>query len=320
MEGKLATVFGASGFLGRYVVYELARRGWRVRAAVRRPHLANDLRVAGLPGQVQISSANIRMPASVADAVAGADVVVNLVGILKVTGKQDFDGVQHKGAATIAKATAEAGADDLIQVSAIGADPSSKSAYARTKAEGEEAVRQAFPEAVILRPSVVFGPGDDFFNRFAKMATLSPALPLVNFGKTRFQPVYVRDVAEALANALERQDARGRTFELGGPEVYTFKEILKIIMDVTQRPRLLAPLPMSMTKAMGASVGWVPGAPITLDQARLLERDNVVSSDMPGLRDLDVEPTAVETIVPTYLYRFRKHGQFTQPQDSPPMR
>ncbi len=310
MRSELVTIFGGSGFLGRYVTREFAKRGWRVRAAVRRPHLAPELRVAGIPGQVQIAAANIRKPETVRQAIEGADAVVNLVGILKSIGKQTFAATQADGAATVAEAARDAGVTAFVHMSAIGADRESKSAYARTKAMGEDAVRERIPEAMILRPSIVFGPEDEFFNRFAAMASISPVLP-VFAPKVRFQPVYVRDVAEAVANAVERPDARGRTFELGGPRAYTFKALMRMILDVTRRPRVLLPQPQLSALAMGAALGWAPGAPITLDQARLLGKDNVVSDGADTLADLGVTPTSVETILPTYLYRFRKAGQFT---------
>ncbi|MEL7240412.1 MAG: complex I NDUFA9 subunit family protein, partial [Planctomycetota bacterium] len=222
MASKLAVVFGGSGFVGRNVVRELAKRGWRVRVAVRRPHHAQFLRTMGAVGQIQLAQANVRHRASVDEAIKGADAVVNLVGILAPTGAQKFEAVQSGGAATVADAAAKAGADHFVHVSAIGADPESRSVYARTKAEGEAAVRRAMPDAAILRPSIVFGPEDQFFNRFAEMATMSPALPLIGGGKTRFQPVYVDDVADAVCAALESPEARGRTCKSADRQAQTF--------------------------------------------------------------------------------------------------
>lgn len=313
---KLATVFGASGFIGRNVVRELTKRGWRVRAAVRRPHLAQHLQVSGTPGQVQLFQANIRHEASVHDALAGADAAVNLVGILAEAGKNGFASVQREGAATVARAAAEAGLSDLVQISAIGADEDSDSAYARTKGAGERLVHEAFPDAVILRPSIVFGPQDDFFNRFASMARLSPALPLIGGGKTRFQPVYVGDVAEAVTVSLDDPKHRGATYELGGPEVLTFKECLELMLRVTGRSRLLAPLPFFAASMMGkggdlaAKLPFV-AAPITADQVELLKKDNVVADGAKGFAALGIVPETLDAILPTYLYRFRKHGQYS---------
>ena len=313
---QLATVFGASGFLGRHVVRELTKRGWRVRAAVRRPYLAEHLQVFGVPGQVQLFQANVRYPASVEDALRGADAVVNLVGILAETGKQTFDGVQRDGAANVARAVRDAGIGRLVHVSAIGADPKGASDYARTKGQAEEAVREAVPQAVVLRPSIVFGPQDDFFNRFGAMARISPALPLIGGGKTRFQPVYVDDVADAVCAALENPVHAGQTFELGGPEVLTFKELMQLTLRVIGRRRLLAPLPFGLAGLMGRAgdlASRLPfvQAPITADQVTLLKTDNVVAEGAAGLRELGVTPTTMDAVLPSYLYRYRKHGQFS---------
>ncbi len=320
MTGKLAVVFGGSGFIGRNVVRELAKRGWRVRAAVRRPHHAQFLRPMGVVGQIQLFQANLRHRPSVAEALKGADAVVNLVGLLSQSGAQKFSTVQAGGAAAVAELAAETGVKDFVHVSAIGADAKSDSLYARTKAEGEQAVRAALPEAVIIRPSIVFGPEDDFFNRFAEMASLSPALPLIGGGKTKFQPVYVDDVADSICAALERPDARGRIFELGGPGVYTFKELLEKMLQETGRKRIFAPVPFAIAPAVGL-VGEVAGAlpfmsaPITRDQIKLLKRDNIVGAageeGIGTIEDLGVAPTALEAILPQYMVRFRKYGQFT---------
>ncbi len=315
MQG-LVTVFGGSGFVGTQVVRALAKRGWRVRAAVRRAHLAVHLRPMGDVGQIQIMTANVAMRETVDAAVDGADVVINLVGALYEAGRVRFDRVHAEGAKNVAEAAAAAGASRLVHVSALGADPKSPSKYARSKAEGEAAVRQAFPNATILRPSIIFGEGDGFFDRFASTLGYAPALPLFGGGATRFQPVYVADVAEAIARAVERTDAAGQTYEIGGPKAYTFKELLELIQRETGRKRPLVPLPMSAAGAIGAigdvmaSIGLPPV--LTSDQAKLLRRDNVVSGRFPGLQDLGVQPTAVEPILPSYLWRYRRGGQFAQ--------
>ena len=316
--GKLAVVFGGSGFIGRNVVRELARRGWRVRVAVRRPHLAQFLRPMGAVGQVQLAQANVRHRGSVAEALKGADAVVNLVGILFESGAQRFDAVQAGGAAVIAELAAKAGVETMAHVSAIGADPGSDSRYARTKGEAEEAVRRFMPSAAVLRPSVVFGPEDDFFNKFATMSTFSPALPLIGGGRTKFQPVYVDDVADAVCAALMRPEARGETYELGGPRVYSFKALLQLMLEETGRKRILAPLPFPLAGLIGLG-GQIAGAlpfvepPLTADQVKLLKHDNVVSQEgVKTLADLGIAPKTVESILPSYMVRYRKYGQFAE--------
>lgn len=317
----LVTVFGGSGFIGTQIVRALARRGARVRVAVRQPHLAHEMRLMGDVGQVEVVQANVRDPASVERAVQGADAVINLVGLLYETGRQTFRAVHVDAARTIARAAAAAGAR-LVQMSALGADPASAAQYARSKAEGEAAVREILPGSVILRPSIVFGPGDDFFNKFAGMAAASPVLPLIGGGRTRFQPVYVGDVARAAAEvALDPRHA-GKTFELGGPGVFTFREILDLIQQETGRRRLYAPLPFPVAGLIGTlckPFTLTPVAPpLTADQVRLLQVDNVVSGQAPGLAELGVVPETVEAVLPTYLYRFRKGGQFAvRPQGEP---
>jgi uncharacterized protein YbjT (DUF2867 family) len=313
MAQRLATVFGGSGFIGRYVVTNLARDGWLVRVAVRRPDEALFLKTAGAIGQVTPVATNVRDRPSVARAVQGADAIVNLVGILHETGRQRFQAVQAGGARTIAEEAARAGARRLVHVSAIGADANSRSEYARTKAEGEAAVRQAFPTATILRPSIVFGPEDGFFNRFAKMAQLSPALPLIGGGRTRFQPVYVGDVAEAVVKAIETPAAAGQTYELGGPKIYSFADLMRLLLHETGRKRLLMPLPFPVASLMGAVLQCLPSPQLTLDQVRQLKRDNVVSDGAVGLANLGITPTAVEAIVPTYLDRYRARGYYHRP-------
>jgi NADH dehydrogenase len=325
MRGDLVVVFGGSGFIGRQVVRALAKQGKRVRVPMRRPHLGLDLRVMGEIGQIQLVQANVRNQDSVDRALEGASGVVNLVGILAESGRQSFNAVQAEGAARIARAAAARGISRLVQISAVGADPNSKSRYARTKALAEAAVREAIPRAVILRPSIVFGADDSFFNRFAEMARMASmvpllgALPLIGGGKTRFQPVFVGNVAEAVCAALDRDDARGRVFELGGPRIYTFKELLQYVLRETGRSCALLPLPFFIAQPLGALIEaifrLVPFAdpPLTGDQVRLLRRDNVVATDGSvgtlaelGVRDLE----SVEAIAPTYLWRFRPRGQF----------
>lgn len=321
MTGKLAVVFGGSGFVGRNVVRELAKRGWRVRAAVRRPHHAQFLRPMGAVGQIQLFQANVRHRPSVDRAIEGADAVINLVGILHQEGAQSFSRVQSFGAAAIAEAAARQGVKSFIHVSAIGADAESDSLYARSKGEAERAVREAVPSATILRPSVVFGPEDKFFNKFASLMTMVPAflpLPLLfGGGATKFQPVYVDDVADAVCAALEKKEAAGRTYELGGPRVYTFRQLLEFVLAETGHHRILLPVPFALGPAFGFAgelIGAVPffAPPITRDQIKLLKRNNIVGEGANTLADLGIEPRTVEAIVPGYLVRFRKYGQFAE--------
>ena len=312
----LVTVFGGSGFVGAQVVRALAKRGWRVRVAVRRPSLAFELRPLGDPGQIQPVACDIADKAQVASALRGADACVNLVGILFETGSRKFDAVHVEGSKNIAEACAAAGITRLTQVSAIGADAKSASAYARSKAKAEAAVRAAVPTAAIVRPSIVFGAGDDFFNRFAALAQFAPALPLIGGGQTKFQPVFVSDAAEAIARATVRDDTAGRTFEIGGPAVMTFEDVLKLVLRETNRSRLLLPLPFFVAKVIGALaqipavLGFKPV--LTEDQVVLLQSDNVVSTNAEGLAALDIQPTGVEAIAPSYLWRYRDGGQFAE--------
>jgi NADH dehydrogenase len=312
MARGLVTVFGGSGFIGRYVVQRLARAGWQVRVAVRRPNEALFLKTSGDVGQVTPVAANIRDDRSVAAAVAGADAVINLVGILYASGKQSFDAVQAKGAARIAAAAKAAGATRFVQISAIGADPSSDSAYARSKAEGEQAVKLAFADATILRPSIVFGPEDDFFNRFARMAMMSPVLPLIGGGHTKFQPVYVADVADAVARALEDEGTMGKTYELGGPRSYTFRALMEMLLKEIGRCRLLVPLPFALATLKASFLQLLPIKLLTVDQVRLLKRDNVVSANALGFKDLGITPTALEAILPSYLDQYRPLGYYNR--------
>lgn len=309
----LITVFGGSGFLGRHVVRALARRRFRIRVAVRRPELAGHLQPLGSVGQIHAVQANLRYPRSVEAAMRDASIAINLVGILFERSRQRFDLVQACGAEQVALAASAHGAK-VIHVSAIGADENSPSLYARSKADGEKAVHSAAPDAVIFRPSVVFGPEDDFFNRFASMARFLPALPLIGGGETRLQPVYVGDVAEAIASAVEGKVRNGTIYELGGPEVRTFKEIMEYVLATIERKRLLIPLPFGLAKLQASLLQFLPKPPLTPDQVELLRTDNVVSdqaiAERRTLEGLGLSPTPAEAIVPSYLWRFRKTGQF----------
>jgi uncharacterized protein YbjT (DUF2867 family) len=309
----LITVFGGSGFLGRHVVRALAKRGYRVRVAVRRPDLAGHLQPLGRVGQIHAVQANLRYPASVDAAARGAGVLINLVGILYERGRQRFEAVQSFGAEAVALAAAAYGAR-LVHVSAIGADEHAPAQYARTKAVGENLVRAAMPGAVILRPSVVFGPEDDFFNKFAAIARIAPALPLIGGGETRFQPVFAGDVAAAVLAAVEGRAAGGQVYELGGPEARSFKELMEFVLATTGRRRLLVPIPFAVASFQALFLQLLPTPLLTPDQVELLKRDNVVSeaasSEARTLAGLGVDATAMATIVPSYLWRFRKTGQF----------
>jgi NADH dehydrogenase len=304
MRDEIVTVFGGAGFIGRHLVRRLAARGATVRVATRSPNTAGHLLPMGEVGQIVLARFG-EDEATIRSLVEGASAVVNLVGILFERRAGDFDRVHGALPGRIATAARAAGVRKFVHVSAIGADPASPSLYARSKAAGERAVREAFPEAVILRPSIVFGPGDGFFNRFAAMARLAPALPLVGGGGTRFQPVYVGDVADAIVAALERPDAAGRTFELGGPKVYSFAELLRYVLEITGRRRLLVPLPWGLARLQARILELLPTPPLTRDQVSLLERDNVVSPGAPGLAELGITPTPLETVVPTYLQAYR---------------
>lgn len=310
----LVTVFGGSGFLGRHVVRALAKRDYRLRIGVRRPDLAGHLQPLGKVGQIHAVQANVRYPASVEAAVRGASIVINLVGILAEGGAQTFDAVQAKGAATVAQAAAAVGAR-VIHVSALGADADSASRYARAKAAGEAAVREAAPEAIIFRPSVVFGPEDDFTNRFASMARMMPVLPLIGGGGTQMQPVYAGDVATAIADAANGLAKKGATYELGGPEVMTLREIFTAILEITDRKRMFVPLPFGLANLKALLLQFAP-SPLTLtrDQVTLLRQDNVVSEAAKSagltLEGLGITPDSLEAIAPQYLWRFRPMGQF----------
>ena len=314
LNGKLVTVFGASGFLGRHVVLALARRGYRIRAAVRRPDLAEHLQPLGGVGQIMPVQANLRYRWSVDRAVEGADAVVNLVGILYQSGRQSFDAVQGFGPRAIAEAARAAGLNGIVHVSAIGADAASPAAYARTKAAGEAGVLETLPDSVILRPSIVFGPEDDFFNRFAAMARMSPILPLVGGGVTKFQPVYGGDVAAAGAKAVDGGCKPGTVYELGGPEVKSFKECLELMLEITRRKRLLLPLPFGAAEMQARVLQLLPKPLLTVDQVKMLRVDNVVSAAAEAegrtLAGLGINPSSLAAILPSYLTRFREHGQY----------
>ncbi len=312
---KLVTIYGGSGFVGRYIARRLAKEGWRIRVAVRRPNEAMFVKPYGAVGQVEPVLCNIRDDASVRSVMQGADAVVNCVGILSESGKNRFDAVQADGAERIARIGTEEGVTRMVHVSAIGADPKSDSDYSRTKGLGEEAVLKHMPDAVILRPSIVFGAEDEFFNRFAAMARLGPILPIVG-AKTKFQPVYVDDVAQAAAMGVMGQAAPG-VYELGGPDVNTFRELMEQMLAVIHRRRLILGLPFWIGRIMGVvfdgikglSLGLIQG-PVTRDQVKNLARDNVVSEGARGLSDLGITPTSLEAVLPEYLWRFRPQGQY----------
>lgn len=326
MASELIVVFGGSGFLGRYVVKALAKRGYRVRVPLRRPHLGQELRVMGDVGQIHLMQANVRYPESIEAALEGASGVVNLVGLLYETGKQTFKSLHVDASDAIARAAARKGVRSMVQVSAIGANPRGRSDYSKTKGRGEEAVRAAFPAATILRPSILFGPEDDFLNRFAAMAQSSPFLPLIGGGKTKFQPIHAQDVAEAIVGALERPEAAGRVFELGGPRVYSFRQLMDFMLTTIQRKRIYVSLPFFLAEPLGGLFAFgakiVPLPPVlTADQVRSLKSDNVVG--MTGdkkigvIADLGVTRLeTLETIAPTYLWKFRPYGQFQTTQQA----
>lgn len=316
-QPKLITVFGGSGFLGRHIVRLLAKKGFRIRVACRRPDLAGHLQPLDNVGQITAVQANLRYRDSVDRAVVGADYVVNCVGILFESGRNTFDAVQAFGANAIAEAAKAQGAK-LVHVSAIGADKNSAADYARTKAIAEEAVLKAVKDAVILRPSIIFGPEDGFFNKFADMSRLAPALPLVGGGHTKFQPVYVADVAEAVVKGVVGELEGGKIYELGGPEVLSFKQCLETMLKVVSRSRPLVHLPWAIASMIGSVSSLIPfiDPPLTVDQVELLKSDNVVSdqakSEGRDLVAMGITPTAVETILPTYLVHFRPSGQYTK--------
>ena len=318
---KLITIIGGSGFVGRHIVRALAKRGYRIRVACRRPDLAGHVQPLGTPGQIMPIQANVRYPASIAAACDGAFAVINLTGVLYSSGAQSFDAVHVFGAEASAKAARAAKARLFIQMSAIGANADSASVYAKSKAEGEKRARAAFPGAILLRPSIVFGPEDDFFNRFAALSRFAPALPLIGGGATKFAPVFVGDVAEAVARLIDKGEADGKTYELGGPEILTFKQLLQFTLDTIGRKRLLVPVPWAIAKVQAMILGLLPKPLLTTDQVELLKSDNVVSEaarkERRTLEGLGLTPRGIEGIVPSYLYRYRKAGQFTAPKGTP---
>lgn len=318
---KLAVIFGGSGFVGRYIARRLAADGWRLRVAVRNPNEAGFVRPYGAVGQVEPIACNIRDDASVARALQGAEVAINCVGILAETGKNTFEAVQEDGAERIARLAAAGGVARMVHISALGADAASDSLYAQTKAAGESAVLRHMPDAVILRPSIIFGPEDDFFNRFGSMARNAPVVPIVG-ADTRFQPVYVDDVAQAATRAAHGKAAPG-IYELGGPEVATFRGLMERMLGVIRRRRLVLGLPFWKAAGMATVFGWVQKlsfglvrAPITSDQVANLRNDNVVSGTHPGFADLGIDPVAMDAILPDYLWRFRPSGQYSDIKES----
>jgi NADH dehydrogenase len=312
----LVTVFGGSGFIGRHVVRALAKRGYRIRVAVRRPDLAGFLQPLGNVGQISFVQANLRYRSSIDRAVEGADCVINCVGVLFETGRNTFEAVQEFGGRAVAEAARSAGAK-LIHLSAIGAQATSDSSYCRTKGRAEAAILSIKPDAIIFRPSIVFGPEDGFFNKFANMARMSPVLPLIGGGKTKLQPVYVEDVAEAVARAADGKVAGGRIYEFGGPEVLTFRECLEKVLKVTRRKNPLVSMPFAVASLVGSIASMIPfiTPPITPDQVRMLKKDNVVSQEAEAegrtLKDLGIAPTMVTSVLDSYLVQYRSHGQYT---------
>jgi uncharacterized protein YbjT (DUF2867 family) len=310
MKIRRTAVLGGSGFIGRYVVQRLAARGDVIPVGCRHAEEAKFLKPLGNVGQIATLNLAIGDEQLLPAFLAGNDALVNCVGILRESGSQTFERVHHIGPARLARLAREAGIERFVHISAIGADPRSPSVYARTKAAGEAAVRDAFPTVTILRPSVVFGPEDQFFNRFAAMATVSPVLPVIGGGQTRFQPVYVGDVADALLKCLDDPATAGRTYELGGPKVYTFRELIELLLSEIRRKRLVVDLPFGLAAFEARLMSILPTPPLTPDQVELLKRDNVVSSGAMTLAALGITPTAVEGILPTYLDRFRRGGWY----------
>lgn len=312
---KLVTIFGGSGFVGRHTVRALAKRGYRIRVACRRPNLAGHLQPLGNVGQIQAVQANLRNRASIDRVIQGSDHVINLVGILHEGGKQTFQSVQAFGARAVAEAARAVGAS-LTHVSAIGADETSPADYARTKAAGEKAVFETLPDAIVIRPSIVFGPEDDFFNRFAEMARFSPVLPLIGGGETKFQPVFVGDLAEVIAQTVEGMVAGGRIYEIGGPEVMTFRECLEEMLSAIDRKRALVSVPWAVARLQGKILGMLPNPMLTADQVEMLKTDNVVSeaaqSEGRTIAAFGITPRSADAILPGYLWRYRPAGQFTR--------
>jgi len=312
MKQHRVAILGGAGFIGRYVVKRLAERGDVLAVGGRNASAAKFLKLKGDVGQVALVNMSIADERLLPAFVANSDAVVNLVGILAESGSQRFEALHHVGPARLARVAREAGVERFVHISAIGADPRSPSAYARTKAAGEAAVRDAFPTATILRPSVVFGPEDQFFNRLAAMAMLSPVLPVIGGGETRFQPVYVGDVADAVVRVIDDATTSGRTYELGGPRIYTLRQLTEVLLEEIRRKRLLVSLPFGVAALQARFFGLLPNPPLTPDQVEMLKRDNVVSSGAMSLAELGVMPTAVEAILPSYLDRFRRGGWYAR--------
>jgi NADH dehydrogenase len=310
MTPRRIAIFGASGFIGRYVVRDLARSGAVIAACGRHASAAGFLRPMGDVGQIAPLSANLADEDAVAAVVAGADAVINLVGILYERGRQRFDLAHHEGPALLAAVAKSAGVKRLVHISALGADPQSSSAYGRSKAEGEAAVRAAFPNAILLRPSLVFGPEDNFFNRFAALARVAPVLPLIGGGATKFQPVYVGDVAAAIAAALTRDDTEGKTYELAGPAVFSLRQLFELMLHVIGRKRLLMSIPFGLASLQAFFLEFMPRPLLTRDQVKMLRHDSIAAPGTPGLAELGITPTALELVLPTYLERFRRPGRF----------
>lgn len=312
MALRSVTIFGGSGFLGRHLVRRLAKTGARITIAVRDPEAAKFLRPMGDVGQVTPIKVNILDDRSVAAAVEGAEAVVNLIGVLYESGRHSFQAVHAEAPVRMARAAKAVGAERFVHVSAIGANAAGPSTYARSKAAGEAGLLSAFPTATILRPSIVFGPEDNFFNQFAALGRLLPFLPLFGGGQSKFQPVYVGDVADALMAALTRADVAGRTFELGGPRVYSFKELMTLTMTMTGRRKPLVSIPFGLAAIQASVLELLPSPLLTRDQLKQLAVDNVVAPGQPGLAALDITPTAAEMILPTYLTRFKQGGRFAE--------
>jgi len=319
-SNKLITIIGGSGFVGRHLVQTLAKQGYRIRIGVRRPDLTGHLQPLGGVGQIMPVQVNVRFPDSIESACQDADVVINLTGILAQSGAQTFEAVHQFGAKAVALAAAQVGAKKLIHMSAIGADENSSSAYGRSKAIGETLVKEAFANATIIRPSIIFGHEDKFFNKIAELARFSMFIPLIGGGSTRFQPVFVGNVAEAIATIVNSDQMTGKIVELGGPQVFSFKELVEFTLKVTERKRILVPLPWAIAKMVGSVLGALPLSLLTRDQVLMLETDNIVSDQAQKQRrtldGLGIEPEAIAAQVPGYLFRYRKFGQFTETGNS----
>lgn len=310
MRNEIVTVFGASGLIGRHTVQALARAGYRIRACVRYTNLAQFLPPMGTVGQIQLMKCNVLDEDAVTRAVQGSSAVINLVGILYPAGGQSYEDVHVEAPQTIAKAAKAAGVQTLVHVTTMGIGTESESDYARTKAEGENAVRQIFPSATLIKPSIVFGPEDNFFNKFAWLACIQPILPLVGGGHTKFQPVFVADVADAIVKCVADASTRGKTYELGGPAVYSFKEMLQAVLHAIGRKRIFLPMPFWIASISGFFLQFLPGKLLTPDQVKFLKTDNVASPVALTLKDLGIQPESLEAILPSYLWRFRPKGQY----------